>query len=628
MVAAIGIDLGTTRTCVCVWQNDLGVAVIPNDEGNRFTPSCVSFTDSECLVGDIAMRNITRNPHNTVFNVKRLLGYKFSDPSLQIDVAQLPFHVFERDSEPRIRVQDRGMTRVFSPEEILSLILAKVKEVAGLYLGGVVTSAIIAVPAHFNHAQRQAIKRAGTIAGLHVRIISETSACAIAYNLNNRSPMERNVVIFDLGGGSLDVSLLSIEGGVADVKATASCPHLGGEDFDARLVDHFATEFQRRHREDISGDARALLRLRAHCERAKRALSSSSRTTLEIDCLSRDGVDFVAPLTRHWQRFEALCEDLFQAALEPRAPREGPPRRAARQGACARDRVSRRVHAHPPRLKRASSPASSAAGGRQLHRALNPDEAVACGAAVHAAIVDVAGNTATASSASESESERMRDLLLLDCAPFALGVEGAGGVMVRALIARNARIPTRRSMAFTAHTDDQPGVFVRVYEDDGARTRETENHLLGCFVLDGIRPAPRGVPRIEVTFDFDSDNNLVVSVTDKGSGKEKRMSADAEEYYREPARRVAAKKRLEEYASGVRAVVKELEGALDDTDMWLAGAQKALREEYTQRHQGLEASASTAIEKLSALADANAEECSGARIVDETYLRSWQIARA
>nr|VWP02172.1 Copper resistance-associated P-type ATPase [Ganoderma boninense] len=621
MITAIGIDLGTTRTCVCVWQNDL-VAVIPNDEGNRFTSSCVSFTDTECLVGDIAMRNITRNPLNTIFNVKRLLGYKFSDPNLQSDIAQLPFHVFERDSVPHIRVQDRGVTR--SPEEISSIILAKVKEVAGLYLGGVVTSAVVAVPAHFNHAQRQAIKRAGTIAGLHVRLISETSACAIAYNLNNRSPMERNVMIFDLGGGSLNVSLLSIEDGVSDVKATASCPHLGGEDFDARLVDHFATEINRRYRKDISGDARALLRLRTHCERAKCALSSSSRTTLEIDCLF-DGVDFVASITR--ARFEALCEDLFQAALEPLA-------QVLRDAHCDKAQVHEIVLVGgSTRIPRIASLVSHFFDGKQPHRSVNPDEVVACGAAIHAAIV--AGNTST------STSEKMRDLLLLDCAPFALGVEAAGGVMAP-LIARNARIPTRRSVVFTTHTDNQPGVFVQVYEGDGTHTRQ--NHLLGCFVLSGIRPAPRGVPRIEVTFDFDSNNNLIVSATDKASGNSKRlsmaderrglskeemerMSADAEERYWEPAKRMAAKKRLEEYTSSARAVVKELEGALNNADMWLMGAQKASKEEYTQRHQGLEASAGAAIQKLKALANANAEECSGVRVVDETYLRSWQIAR-
>ena len=501
----------------------------------------------------------------------------------------------------------------------MSFVLAKVKEATGLYVGGVVTSATVAVPAHFNHSQRQAVRRAGTIAGLSVRLISETSACAIAYNLNNRGPAERYIVVFDLGGGCLDVSLLAIEDGVVEVKATASCPHLGGGDFDNRLVDHFAKEFKRKYNKDISSNARALLRLRDHCERAKRALSSSSRTTIEVDCLF-DDIDFVAPLTR--TRFEELCKDLFQSVLEPLE-------KVLHNAKLNKAQVDEIILVGgSTRMPRIATLVSDFFDGKQPNRSLNPEEAVACGAAIHASIV--AGST----------SQKVQDLVLLDRAPFLLGVETAGGVMVP-FITPNATLPTHRSAIFTTYTDNQPGIFVQVYEGDRARTRD--NRLLGRFVLSGIKPARRGVPRIEVTFNLNEKDNLVVSATDKGSGKscqlstadEKRglskeemesMSAEAERPHRESAERSAAKKQLERYEAGVRAVVKELEGALGNTTLWLKGQQDVSKEEYARRHQRIRDAARTATQKLSDFEIAyDAEESSRVHVVDEKYLRNWQL---
>ncbi|CCD63548.1 Endoplasmic reticulum chaperone BiP homolog [Caenorhabditis elegans] len=608
MGTIIGIDLGTTYSCVGVFKNGR-VEIIANDQGNRITPSYVAFSgdQGERLIGDAAKNQLTINPENTIFDAKRLIGRFYNEKTVQQDIKHWPFKIVDKSNKPNVEVKVGSETKQFTPEEVSAMVLTKMKQIAESYLGHEVKNAVVTVPAYFNDAQKQATKDAGSIAGLNVvRIINEPTAAAIAYGLDKKDG-ERNILVFDLGGGTFDVSLLTIDSGVFEVLATNGDTHLGGEDFDQRVMEYFIKLYKKKSGKDLRKDNRAVQKLRREVEKAKRALSTQHQTKIEIESLF-DGEDFSETLTR--AKFEELNMDLFRATLKPVQK-------------VLEDADMKKTDVHEivlvggsTRIPKVQQLIKDYFNGKEPSRGINPDEAVAYGAAVQAGVIGGVENTG--------------DVVLLDVNPLTLGIETVGGVMTK-LIGRNTVIPTKKSQVFSTAADSQSAVSIVIYE--GERPMVMDNHKLGNFDVTGIPPAPRGVPQIEVTFEIDVNGILHVSAEDKGTGNKnkltitndhnrlspediERMINDADKFAADDQaqkEKVESRNELEAYAYQMKTQIADKEklgGKLTDEDKvsiesaveraieWLGSNQDASTEENKEQKKELESVVQPIVSKL------------------------------
>jgi L1 cell adhesion molecule like protein len=586
-MTVIGIDLATTESCVAVWRNGRA-EVIPNESGNRTTPSYVAFTDTERLIGNAAKNQSAINPKNTIYDSKRLIGRKFSDKTVQEDIKLWPFKVQDDGTDkPQIVVNYKGEIKKYYAEEISAMILTKMKDIAETYLGEKITDVVITCPSYFNDSCRQATKDASVIAGLNcLRIINEPTAASVAYGLDNKDIKEKNILVFDLGGGTFDVTILNIDEGIFEVKATNGNGHLGGEDIDNIMTKFFIEEFKRKNKKDISENQRAVKRLKNECEKAKRTLSSSTTASIELDSLY-DGIDFTSNISR--ARLDELCSGLYRKCLDC-------VEKCLLDSQLSKSDIDEIILVGgSSRIPKIQQMLSDYFNGKELNKSVNPDEVVASGACIQAAIL------------SGSKDEQIKDLLLLDVCPLSMGIETAGGVNT-VLIPRNSTIPIKKSQVFSTFLDNQPAVTIKVYE--GERSMTKDNILLGQFDLTGLPPAPRGTPQIEVSFDIDANGILQVSAIDKASGKQnnitissdkgrlskdeiERLVKEAEEHKKDDEEnklRIEAKNEYENYLYNLKNTTTDLK--IDDSEKeiikktveegleWIESNESATTEEF------------------------------------------------